>query len=477
MSIVTLLALAALSLVLRLAFSHRGRSWALFIASIFLIFYLQPGLSSVKGLDFWLPVATLALTALSWVATSSAHERRWRDFLPALGALVGSVLLIASTRYISVTGVITPSRPPQLLPVVIGLIVIAFVLVCLRLLKKGSILLLVGVIVLLLALFIIIKLPALSALLTGWLQPILGGAGSAVGGIDLRWLGFSYVAFRLIHTLRDRMTGRLPEVTLQEYITYVIFFPAFTAGPIDRIERFIRDLRTGQPLTAEEFAQGGRRLAVGLFKKFALADSLALIALNATNALQVKVNGWMWVLLYAYTFQIYFDFSGYTDIAIGMGRWLGFQLPENFNAPYLKPNLTVFWNNWHMTLTQWFRAYFFNPVTRAMRSWKKPLQAWLIIFTTQLATMVLIGLWHGISWNFVLWGLWHGLGLFIHNRWSELLKPHAAWFEQRPGLKKALGILGMVITFNYVALGWVWFALPTVSTSLVVFGKLFGVGG
>jgi len=97
---------------------------------------------------------------------------------------------------------------------------------------------------------------------------------------------------------------------------------------------------------------------IGLFKKFALADSLALIALNAVNAGQVKSSGWMWLILYAYAFQIYFDFSGYTDIAIGMGRWLGIRLPENFAHPYLKPNLTLFWNSWHITLAQWFRAYF-----------------------------------------------------------------------------------------------------------------------
>jgi D-alanyl-lipoteichoic acid acyltransferase DltB (MBOAT superfamily) len=108
--------------------------------------------------------------------------------------------------------------------------------------------------------------------------------------------------------------------------------------------------------------------------------------------------------LYAYAFRS-FRFQRLYDIAIGLGRLLGIKLPENFNSPYLKPNLTQFWNNWHMTLTQWFRAYFFNPVTRALRSGNKPLPIPWIIFITQLATMVLIGL-YGVTWNFV-WG-WHG---------------------------------------------------------------------
>ena len=175
---------------------------------------------------------------------------------------------------------------------------------------------------------------------------------------DLRWLGFSYVAFRLIHTLRDRQNGRLPVVSLQEYLVYVIFFPAFTAGPIDRLDRFIKDLRASLapgksallagdtpdvnsrwvsglvvPQNWPVWAAAGQRLALGLLKKFVVADGLALVALNSTNAAQSHSAGWTWVLLIAYSLQIFFDFSGYTDIAIGLGRLLGISLPENFNAP------------------------------------------------------------------------------------------------------------------------------------------------
>jgi alginate O-acetyltransferase complex protein AlgI len=279
---------------------------------------------------------------------------------------------------------------------------------------------------------------------------------------------------RLLHTVRDRQSGRLPEVKLSEYVIYLIFFPALSAGPIDRIERFVTDLRKSPVLSMGDLGAAGRRLVVGLFKKFILADSLALIALNATNALQVRASGWAWVLLYAFAFQIFLDFSGYTDIAIGVGRLMGFQLPENFNAPLRKPNLTQFWNNWHMTLTQWFRAYFFSPVTRFLRSRSRPLPVPVIIFLTQMATMILIGLWHGVSWNFVLWGAWHGLGLFLHNRWAELTKARFAMLPTAG--QTAIQVAGVFLTFQYVALGWVFFALPTLASSFRFFGVLFGAG-
>jgi D-alanyl-lipoteichoic acid acyltransferase DltB (MBOAT superfamily) len=290
---------------------------------------------------------------------------------------------------------------------------------------------------------------------------------------DWRWLGFSYITFRLIHALRDRLSKRLPALSLSEFVTYALFFPALTAGPIDRADRFVKELR--QPAPA--WVEGGMRLAVGIFKKFVIADTLALVALSAQNAPQARSTVWLWILLYAYAGRIYFDFSGYTDIALGLGRLLGFKLPENFDQPYLKPNLTVFWNSWHMSLAQWFRAYFFNPLTRALRGAMRtrPLPPWLIILIGQAGTMVLIGLWHGVTWNFAAWGVWHAVGLFGHSRYAEFARPRLAWLEARPALDRAAAIAGTLLTFHYVALGWVWFALPSLALSLRVFGKLFGL--
>ncbi len=154
---------------------------------------------------------------------------------------------------------------------------------------------------------------------------------------------------------------------------------------------------------------------------------------------------------------------------------LGIKLPENFASPYLKPNLTQFWNNWHMTLTQWFRAYFFNPITRWLRSWQKPMSIPMMILLTQVATMLLIGFWHGVTWNFTLWGLWHGLGLFIHNRWNDMTKAKAAAWATTPVKQAALNLSGILLTFHYVAIGWIFFALSSPITSWQVIQKLFGL--
>ena len=213
---------------------------------------------------------------------------------------------------------------------------------------------------------------------------------------------------------------------------------------------------------------------MGIFKKFAVADSLALIALNAANAGQVKSGLWLWVLLYAYALRIYFDFSGYTDIAIGLGKLMGISLPENFDRPYIKPNLTTFWNSWHITLAQWFRAYFFNPLTRAMRSAGRKYPLWLVVLTGQFSTMLLIGLWHGVTWNFAVWGAWHGIGLFVHSRWTEATRARLAGLTGKLWLQRAFTVTGVLITFQYVALGWVWFALPSMQDSGRVFLRLLG---
>jgi D-alanyl-lipoteichoic acid acyltransferase DltB (MBOAT superfamily) len=317
---------------------------------------------------------------------------------------------------------------------------------------------------------VILKTETLTQAASQVLRSLSGQNPNLATPYDIRWLGFSYIAFRLLHTLRDRINGRLPEVSLRDFLTYTIFFPALTAGPIDKIQRFVKDLEQDFTLNAEQLLESGIRILTGIFIKFAVADTLALFALNETNSLQTESSLWMWVLTYAYAFRIYFDFAGYTHIAIGIGMLFGMQLPENFNQPYLKPNLTQFWNSWHMTLAQWFRAYFFNPFTRALRERKVRIP--VIILFGQLGTMVLIGLWHGVTWNFVIWGLWHGLGLFIHNRWAEFNKTRSVIKNQ-----KLANLLGILITFHYVLLGWVWFALPTLDQALRTFIIMFGGSG
>ena len=476
MTLTYILIFAAVALFLGLVMWNRWRVYLLMGISALAVYLLQPALP-IRSLDFWLSTITLLLTVLGWLLTTPSAKLRERNNLVALAILFGTVVFADLTRYLGLGWMLSATLPPKVEALAVFLALAGLLLVVVAFFKRLSpTFLLTAGIVLLIGIFIILKVPSLATAVSGVIRYALGRSSANAAATDLRWLGFSYIAFRLLHTIRDRQTGRLPVVSLPEYVTYVIFFPALTAGPIDRIERFIQDLRR-RPilLSAEDLSNAGKRLMVGLFKKFVLADSLAIIALNNVNALQTRTAGWMWVLLYAYTFQILFDFSGYTDIAIGIGGFLGFRLPENFTNPYLKPNLTQFWNSWHMTLSQWFRSYFFNPVTRFLRSGKHQLPIPAIIFITQLSTMLLIGLWHGVTWNFIIWGSWHGIGLFLHNRWSEFLRPHLAGLENRKWLRFSLMVLSIFLTFQYVALGWVWFALPDLDLSWHVFLKLFGL--
>jgi D-alanyl-lipoteichoic acid acyltransferase DltB (MBOAT superfamily) len=403
------------------------------------------------------------------VGALPAHPRA--DAITAF-ILAALVILIALTRYTGALCCLTPARPPDLVIVAAGLALGAGIALALARFPTRSWLWTGGVILLLL-LFLVLKTEALSQSVSALLRTLGGQDASLALPTDLRWLGFSYVAFRLIHVLRERALGRLPAVSLREFITYITFFPAFTAGPIDRVERFVKDARAPFTLTAAEVLAGGERIALGVFKKFVVADSLALVALNALNAEQARAGPWLWMLVYAYAFRLYFDFSGYTDIALGLGRLFGVKLPENFDRPYTQRSLTLFWNSWHITLAQWFRAYVFNPLTRALRA--RPLPSAAIILITQMVVMVLIGLWHGVTWNFLIWGAWHGLGLFIHNRFADRMKPRAAALDARPRLKRLAHWAGVLASFHFVALGWVWFALPTPTLALRVFGKLLGL--
>lgn len=462
MTLAYILVFIAIAAIIGMATRKRGRLPVLLVISALAVYALQPALP-VRGLDFWLPTLTFSLTVLGWILTTPRPQRRWQDNWRAAAILGGIVLVLGLTRYLGISLPLTASNPPQILQILVVLLIVSVAGFLLWRYTRPGKFSLIAAFIFVIILFLFLKVPALSEWLSRVLRSWNGQATLLASPLDLRWLGFSYIAFRLLHTLRDRQSGRLPAVSLMEYVVYVIFFPALSAGPIDRIERFIGDLRLPFVLTGDDYGEAGRRLVVGLFKKFVLADTLGLVALSAANATQVHTAGWAWVLLYAYAFQIYFDFSGYTDIAIGLGRLFGVKLPENFKSPYLKPNLTQFWNNWHITLTQWFRSYFFNPVTRALRSGKKKISIPGIVFITQMGTMVLIGLWHGVTWNFVAWGVWHGLGLFIQNRWSEVTKGR---FDTLPAYwQKVLNVGGVLLTFHFVAIGWVFFALPSLSIS------------
>jgi D-alanyl-lipoteichoic acid acyltransferase DltB (MBOAT superfamily) len=478
--------LAFTAAALGLAFlPNRLRIPAILAASLVGAFWLQTVLP-LRGLDFWLPAASIGLTAWVWALTRPPNDGRvpgpLSRFRPAMsgGPVILAVIFgLGLTHYLGPLCCLTASRPPEILPLLVGLTIGAGIVGLA--LYFGSIaraqslaplqwLMIAWMIITL----ILLKSDPLAHAASAGLRTLTGQSPDLASPLDLRWIGFSYLAFRLIAALRDAQAGRFGNFSLAEFGAYALFFPAYTAGPIDRMQHAEPDLHTSSGERLANLTYGLWRILLGVFKKFALADSLALVALNPQNAIQVRSPFWMWLLLYAYALRIYFDFAGYTDIALGLARLLGVRLPENFAGPYLKTNLTQFWNSWHMSLAQWFRAYWFNPLTRALRTGRIHPPAWLTILLAQFSTMLLIGLWHGLTWNFAVWGVWHAAGLYIHNRWSEWAGPRLAFLDERPGWQGLFRFGGWLLTFNYVCLGWVWFALPQPSAAIGVLRILAG---
>lgn len=459
----------------------RHRPLAILIVSALAVFWLQPA-QSPPSLQFWIPTATLGICMLVWALTAPPEARGWRQNWRAALALAAVILLADLNRYFRLGSIYLVSTPRLTYAVAATalLLVICILLTHRRRSLSGLNAIAFGGILLIL---IVLKTPSAAGDVVGGLlqraglpaaQPGATGVPVVPVGV-IQWLGFSYLAFRLLHAILDRRSGRLPALSLSEFASYVIFFPAFTSGPIDRAERFVTELRSPLPVAGQDWMQALTRILIGLFKKFVLADTLAVISLGEGLAAHIQGTGWLWLFLYAYALRIFFDFSGYTDVAIGMGRLMGIQMPENFTAPYLKPNLMLFWNSWHITLTQWFRAYFFNPLVRLFRTSARWVPAWLVMLFAQAATMVLIGMWHGIAWSFIAWGAWHGIGLFIHNRWVALAGSRMPPWTQSPTGQHVLRGAGIALTFNFVAIGWLFFNFSSPISAWHTLLRLFGV--
>ena len=307
------------------------------------------------------------------------------------------------------------------------------------------------------------------------LRSIQGQSPELASGSEFVWVGFSYFSFRILHIIFDRDRVKKLNLSFKEFVIYLVFPAAYIAGPLDNIFHFHNEMECVDNKEIDnDLLEGSKRLAKGLFFKFILADSLALIPLSSESVQKVQHPIWMWLIVYSYAFRIFLDFAGYTHIAIGISRFLGIKLPENFKRPYLSENMTTFWNRWHMTLTQWIRTYFFNPITRFLRSNFRNIPTWMIILFTQVSTMLLIGLWHGVSINFLIWGLWNGLGLFIHNRWSSKWQTRKNHMSDKNWINQLCRFASVFATFNFVALGWVWFALPSFSDSIEAYKLMFG---
>ena len=465
--------LAVLLLAVRFIPFGRVRHGLLISACCVFLFCFQPVLP-IRELDFFFPLLTIIYTCCVYALFSDRNLLRSKQDVIDLGTVLFTVILIACTRFISYDGILTASRPPQMQKVIPALAagILLFFLLKKASLKNRKWLLRIGIGFILFVL-IVLKTPALSYHFSRMSRLFSGQSVDMASSSDIRWFGFSYIAFRLLSVLIDSLKGRKIDLAPGEFFIYVCFPPALSAGPIDRWDRFSKEYKAGPKNdVSTDLREGLCRIAWGLFHKFILADSLARIALNAQNSSQFIHAGWAWAALFAYALQIFFDFSGYSEIAIGLGILFGIHLPENFDHPYLKPDLTKFWSCWHMTLTQWIRSYVFNPLTRSLRGKKEhPLPQWLIILITQLTTMTLIGLWHGVSVNFFIWGLWHGFGLFFHQLYSRRT---GAWLRTRSSaFQKGYTLFSTLLTVLFVSLGWVWFVVPETAGALGFFGSLF----
>ena len=227
----------------------------------------------------------------------------------------------------------------------------------------------------------------------------------ATPGAVLIPLGFSFLGFELIHYAIECRRGRVPEASLIDLGAFAFYFPCRIAGPIKRYPAFMKDVAIAENSPRNVYS-GVVRVLIGIFKKFVLADVLAL---TASEVLYAATPLHVWKVTLAYSLQIYLDFSAYSDMAIGTSRILGIAVPENFDWPYLSPNIQEFWKRWHMTLSGWARDYVFTPLGRAL--FKTRLKSWptLIAALSYLTTFGLIGAWHGLGPNFLVWGVYHGL--------------------------------------------------------------------
>jgi D-alanyl-lipoteichoic acid acyltransferase DltB (MBOAT superfamily) len=291
------------------------------------------------------------------------------------------------------------------------------------------------------------------------------------------WIGFSYIAFRLLHVLLERFAERdTGSASPLDMLLYTLFFPALLVGPIDRLPHFLGELRSRSTTFQGPLAlEGVKRLLVGGVKKYFFADMLlAPFVLDGTLAPNLGIP-LSWLQLYASAFYLLLDFSGSIDIAIGMGLLVGYSLPENFNRPYLKTNLAQFWQSWHITLSTWLRTYVFIPLSRTLLRTRLGKRPNLVVFCAHMTTMLLIGLWHGITLNFALWGLWHGLGLFTQKVFSDRTRRWHLRLKKQRLAAPVMNGLGTLVTFHFVALGWTLFLLATPYDSLAFVRRLFGI--
>lgn len=283
-------------------------------------------------------------------------------------------------------------------------------------------------------------------------------------------IGISFFTFQKIAFLVDVHQGKVQRINFVDFLLFVTFFPQLIAGPIVHHSEVMPQFNRARAFSLSQFALGLTFFAIGLCKKMVLADTAARFA---TPQFQAAANGMAldflaaWSGALAYSAQLYFDFSAYSDMAIGLGQLFGIDLPLNFNSPYKAANIIDFWRRWHMTLSRFLRDYLYIPLGGNR---KGPRRRYVNLFLT----MLLGGIWHGAGWTFVVWGALHGSYLGINHAWNAF---KSALNVGRLGPPRLTGFAARLLTFASVVVGWVFFRADSVGTALSVLRGMAGGNG
>ncbi len=274
-------------------------------------------------------------------------------------------------------------------------------------------------------------------------------------------VGISFYTFENLSYTIDVYRGEFePEKKFVNYLLFLSFFPKLVMGPIVRAKDFIPQLHKPYEVREEDFAKGFYLIVSGLFKKLVISDYLTLNLVNYVFDDPSRHTGLECIVaLFAYAIVIYCDFSGYSDVAIGIARWLGITIPANFRSPYQSKSITEFWRRWHISLSSWLRDYLYIFWLGGNR--KGRFRTYINLFIT----MLLGGLWHGANWTFIAWGAMHGVALALHKLWME----HAHSFIQRYEKNIIYNFFAQLFTFLFVCFCWIFFKSVnfTVATSMI----------
>ena len=275
-------------------------------------------------------------------------------------------------------------------------------------------------------------------------------------------IGVSFYVFQAIAYLADIYLDRIkPETHFGRFALFICFFPRLIQGPIERGKDLLPQLLITSGFDLHMARQGALRFMMGLFKKVVIADRLALIVDPIYGDVHAYYGVFLWGATVAYAFQLYFDFSGYTDMALGMAQIFNIRLSENFKSPYLADSITEFWRRWHITFSRWIMDYLFQPLQLAFRKIGK-----IGVVSALILTFLLSGLWHGISGGYVIWGLLHGTFLSI----ALLTAPYQRKFEKKYKIERYAWIKGIkiVFTFGLVCLAWIFFRAASLQDAFAV---------